>query len=538
MILRRDSFPSRLHLRRDTLKLTISLHRLSLWTHRHHCRLSQIVKRRYQDHAIKMPISTQRLITRSMIFHHQYPMTTNSPPRCILQDTINLGNFLTLDEATILHQIHAAFQPELERLKNATAVEGTAEQRRANGTPDHPSPSQILYGTNYDEINRTLVGVLALRWILNNDYHRFTQGQPLDTKLTQSSFQWLHDLFFQGLTCSEDMFALILSMVINDLGKDPNLVTDFESLTHRSIPDQNHDAILLEAANVDMIPALRYLTEEKKQEVLKGLELGSELNAGQLAQAESVPFNLEGLYEMRGHLHAFELKFMEQILDVAAAAGHLDCRGAKNFIEPVHQAFKMVREVSLDIIDGKSNLRQGYDKVLTKRGNLLVRAGFRKLSVGADEDRALLRLLTMGRTTDKHQAELFSEAFQALEDPVKAQLVRGLNIDGNVNETAVLPYYMPAIMSKTLERTRDLSQEDRQRALTSLMKYLARVLATDPGDTRYTPDGQVPGIIIERNMSIVQEVIDSPAFKANPNFDALDVPDGHVLLRRRTSQSM
>lgn len=473
-----------------------------------------------------------------MIFHHHSPMTTNSPSKCALQDTIRLGNFLSLDETTILHQIQAAFQPELERLKNATAVEGTAEQRLANGTPDRPSPSQILYGTNYDEINRTLVGVLALRWILNNDYHRFTQGQPPDTKLTKPSFKWLHDLFSRGLTSDDDMFALILSMVINDLGKDPNLIKDFVSLTQRSIPDQNHDAILLEAANADMIPALQYLTDEKKQQVLKGLELGSELNAGQLAQAESVPFNLEGLYEMRGHQHAFELKFMEQVLDVAAAAGHIDSRGAKNFIEPVHQAFKTVREVSLDIIEGRSTLRQGYDKVLTKRGNLLVRAGFRKLSVGADEDRALLRLLTMGRTTDKRQAELFSEAFHALEMPVKAQLVRGLNVDGNVNETAVLPYYMPAIMSKTLEKTRDLSQEDRQRALTSLMKYLARVLSIDPGDARYTPDGQVPGIIIERNMSMAEEVIDSPAFKANPDFDALDVPDGHILIRRRTSQSM
>lgn len=169
------------------------------------------------------------------------------------------------------------------------------------------------------------------------------------------------------------------------------------------------------------------------------------------------------------------------------------------------------------------------------------------MSVSNDEERALLRLLTMGRTADVEQAKLFSNAFHALDKSDKDKLVAGLNVDGNVNETAVLPYYMPAILSKTLETTRDSGDEGRRRALTSLMRYLAKVLEQGashglqvvPEDMRFTLGGEVPGIIIERNMSKAQEVINSPEFKLNPDLlDQLDIPDGQVLVRRRTSQSM
>ncbi|EXJ89003.1 hypothetical protein A1O3_02067 [Capronia epimyces CBS 606.96] len=470
-------------------------------------------------------------------------MTPNPQPWCSLQETIRLDQFYTLDETECLVQIREAFQPELDRLKSAGAVEGTTRQREANGTADRPTPSQILYGINYDEINRTLVGILALRWIHNDDYERFTSGQQAEYRLTKESFEWLRQLFTDGLQCQEDLFALVLSMVINDLGKDPNLEEDYFHTTRHRLRSKNHDSLLLEAAKAGMIPALDYLSPEKREEVMLGLDLGSDLNAGQLAQAESVPVNLEGLLDMRGHEHAFELKFMEQILDVSGAAGHIDSTGARNMIEPVFQAFKTVHEVSLDIIAGRSNLREGYDKVLTKRGNMLSIKGFRRLSVSDKEDRALLRLLTMGRTADLEQAELFSKAFQALDKRNKEQLVAGLNVDGNVDETAVLPYYMPAIISTTLENTKDSDDTSKQRALTSLMRYLAKVFGSPGvGLPGLAPDAiyndKVPEIIIERNMSKAQDVINSPEFKNNPDLlDGLAIPEGQVLQRRRTSQS-
>ncbi|KIW21858.1 uncharacterized protein PV07_12721 [Cladophialophora immunda] len=332
-------------------------------------------------------------------------------------------------------------------------------------------------------------------------------------------------------------------MIINDLGKDTNLEEDIFFQTGERLEDQNHDSILLAAAEAGMIAALNYLTEEKREEVMLGLELGSELNAGQLAQAESVPVNLEGLLAMRGHEHAFELKFMEQILDVAGARGHLDACGSKSFNEPVFQAFKTVHEVSLDIIAGKCNPRQGYDKVLTQRANLLSTEGFRNLHVDHPEDRALLRLLTMGRTTDIQQAELFSTTFNALDKIAKDQLVAGLNVDGIANETAVVPYYMPCLLSTVLETIKDWDHQTKNGALTSVWRFLAKVLSPHHGlsggpENPGGDDRGQSGIVIERNLKSVLDIVKSPAFATDPAVLVdCELPRGQIQRRQSKTKS-
>lgn len=401
---------------------------------------------------------------------------------CSLERTIREGRFFILDDETIMKQIYDAFPSEIDRLRNAYAVRepGSPPKHGVDNKPRPKPPSELLYGVNYDEVNRTLVGVRTLRWIYQNDYDSLTRGQPEQVRLERDSFDWLRQLFESNIHSPEDLLTLVMSMVINDLGKDPNLEVDYQQETGLSLKGQNHDIILLEAAKAGMIPCLGMLDVDHREEVMRGLELGGELNAAQLAQAENVPVNLEGLLGMRGHEHAFELKFMEQILDVAGAGGHADPTSAKKLIEPVFQAFKTVHEISLEIIAGKSTLRQGYDKVLTKRGNMLVREGFRRLTVGDRDQRALLRLLTMGRTADKEQAELFDEAFEGLDVDYKTLLVDGLNVDGDTDGTAVLPYYMPAMLSEGLDSTKDMPKEDRIMALRALMRYLARVLEHTP----------------------------------------------------------
>ena len=462
--------------------------------------------------------------------------------------TIQDDSFFSIDEKTLLDQLHNVFRPELDRLKAAPPSDTGSPTSRTLGLTDTGiDPSKEIFGKNYDEVNRTLVGVLALRWIWNNEYGHFVKGQPADQKLKPESFQWLVEHFHQNLKTRDDLLALIISMIINDVGKDPNLATDYFEKTGETLPDQNHDSVLYEAAREGMVPCLEFLSEDQKKDLLLGLELGSELNAGQLAQAESVPISLEFLQQMKGREHAFEMKFMEQILDVAGALGHKYPYGAKNLIQPVFEAFQTVHGVSIKIISGELSLRQGYDEVLRKRGTLLETIGFRRLSVSNDEQRALLRLLTMGRTVDRHQAELFQKAFHSMDETNKENLVTGLNIDGNVNEKAVLPYYMPSVLSDVLETTKELSEDERIRALSSVLRYLARVLnsssvsASSPRSSSLdcVPENvAVPGIVVEHNMLKAREVLGDPEFKTNPEkLDELDVPPPQQLIRRRTSQS-
>lgn len=487
--------------------------------------------------------------------HSKNEMT--QPRAYDLIDTIKHRKFFKIDESLLLTQVKDAFATELDRLKSAAVSERPTGHLRAQV----PSPSMRLYGQEYDEINRTLTGLLCLRWIYNNEYDRFTNNQQEHRRLTRSSFNWLRDYFRQNLRNTDDVQLLVISMIINDLGKDPNLereVAQYFTEQGQHMPDQNHDSLLYEAANAGMINCLAFLEESQIEELKLGLALGAELNAGQLAQAESVPINLEFLQEMQGQEHAFEMKFMEQMLDVAGALGHINSDGAMNLTQPVFETFQTVHDVSVKIISEDMSLRDAYDQVLKKRNKLLVNVGFRRLSVTQDRDRALLRLLTMGRTVDKEQAELFAEAFEQLDDRNRSSLVKGLNIDGNVNERAVLPYYMPAVLADTLANTKSCSKDDRRRALASLMRYLAKVFEQSPkadiddpaSSSPITPSSPfststagggapIPGIVIEHNMMKAREVINSANFPLNPDqLDDLDIPPAQPLQRRRTSHSL
>ena len=462
-------------------------------------------------------------------------MTRSRAPTS-LRETINQGRFYDLPVADLLQQIQHSFEWELDRLKDAYSMQEPGSPVMANGQNWNSTkyPSELLYhGKKYDEIDRTLVGILALRWIMNNDYNTFVSGQPDPVKLTRESFDWLRDFFKQGLRTPDDLFTLVTAMIINDLGKDPNLEKDYFERTGESVVGMNHDMVLYEAAQVGMVRSLDRLEESYRQDVLLGLKLGSELNAGQLAQAENVIGSLQNLLDMRGHERAFNLKYMEQLLDVAGAAGHSDPRCAKKMIEPVFQGFKTVHKVALDIISGNCDLRQGYDAVLDGRGEMLRQKGFRKLSVYDRDERALLRLLTMGRTADKEQADLFYNTFfHKLPASIRLELVDGLNVDGYKDGIAIVPYYMPAMLSEGLENTKNLSEERKQNALGSLMRFLARVL-----EGTKSQSGQ-PGVAIEKNLMNFQRLIGSEEFRNDPKvLDDVQIPKGEVLRRRRTSNA-
>jgi hypothetical protein len=435
----------------------------------------------------------------------------------LLQQTVFQGVFFDSDDIKALQMIADAFVPELERLKNASTA---SEPGTGDVQGQVLSPSCRLFGKEYDEVNRTLVGMLALKWIWNHDYEAFTSSQNKSVKLKPETFDRIHKLFKDGLREKADLFNLLTSTIINDLGKDPALAEDVSKITGLAPHAINHDMVIYEAAKADIIPCIKKLDEKHKEELFLGLRLGSTLNGAQLAQAENVPGNLEGLLEMRGHRHAFDLKFLELILDVAGAAGHLDARCAKMMIEPVAQAYLTTYEVALDIIEGRSSLREGYDTVLTRRAEMLHDKGFRLLSVQDEDDRALLRMLLMSRTADAEQAELFSDAYDALPLAIRRRLVNGLNVDGYQDGKAILPYYMPAMFSEALENVAHEPRPAKIEAMSSLMRFLTRVL----DGTRPTPGKE--GKVVERNLMFARATIRSKEFKEDSKIlDKLKIPD-------------
>jgi hypothetical protein len=438
-----------------------------------------------------------------------------------------------MPEDDVLFLIRDEFPKELERLKRAYSVRATGVPR-----PKSASISERMYsGQNYDEINRTLLGVLVLRWIIENKYESFIQGQKPDLALKRESFDWLHNFYWSKVNTPDDAYALILSMIINDLGKDPYLAEDYTKLTNEDISNVNHDMILLCAIREDMVPALHRLTPSHHEILMDGIRLGAELNFGQLAQAENAPASLAGLRDMRGKDRAFQFRFMEQVLDVSGAKGHEDWTAALVMIEPVFQSYRNVYDVASGIISGDFGLRQGFDLILTRKLALLRKAGYEPyppLDIGEPADRALLRLFCLGNTNSVESAAIFHAAFlggdggeHPLPDSDRQELIYGLNVDGSAEEPAIQPTYAPAMLAKALGNTPGGEFEEKVRACRAMLRYLAKVFRRK----RTITEGVT---VVEREVRIVDEVVGGKGFRFEPEVVVGErVPEDQVANRVR-----
>ncbi|KAI0385727.1 hypothetical protein F5Y04DRAFT_244520 [Hypomontagnella monticulosa] len=413
-------------------------------------------------------------------------------------------DFFALSDEELLLLIHSQFEPELNRLKCAYSVGG-----RCDTKPSSKSPSVILYGRDYDEVNRTLTGLLTLKWIYTNRYDLLVANQDEALRLSRESFDWMHDFYQKFVTIPDELFALITSIVVNDIGKDENLASDYEKKTGENIAGLNHDMILLKAVKAGLIGCMDLLPQDYRDDLIRGMELGAEFNFGQLAQAENAPACLVGLAKMRGHSRSFRLRFEEQLLDIAGAAGHLDWAGAKKLTQSNFDAYRTVYDVGMGIIDGLS-LRAGYDLVLQRRLDLLREKGFGPLDLKDADDRALARILCMSSVADRSTAELYNRVWTSLDDDVRGALRISLNIDGSVAEPAVQVTYIPALITQAVDIKGPGNTESKERALRSALRYLCRVMSA-PGK----PSG--PASVIERNVfAILKGVVQSPQFREDP----------------------
>ena len=429
-------------------------------------------------------------------------------------------DFYKLSDEDAIRLFYLVFAPQIDRLKNAeSTVESTKSTTLGKLDHDGKTPSRLLFGRDFVEVNRTMTSMMGIKWVLADDYESFTGYQPAPVKLSKQSFADLRNLVISTLPTLHDKHALLVATVVNDQGKDPSLGKDVEKATGQSCEGLNHDEIVRLAAEADLEPIGSVLNAEFRDDILLGLEFGSKLNISQLAQAEDVPGSLESALIMEGHRRAFNIKFLEVVFDVAGAAGHVDSRCAGTLLEPVFATYLVARHALIEVIDSRVTSRQGYDLILVARADLLQERGFKHLTVDSQDQRALLRLLTMGRVTDKRRAELFQQAFDSLAPSKKERLIDGLDVNGYQDGKAILPYYAPALFALTLKATAGSDDATIIAGLKGLMSLLERVYE----GTKSRP-GQV-GEVVERNLEFAAGTIRNLAMKTDPNvFETLALP--------------
>src|SRR5438477_613766 len=255
-----------------------------------------------------------------------------------LRTCIAQGEISKVDDETAIKLFAADFENEFLYLKNAIAtVESSHSVPLGDLGTEDKTPSLFLFGRDFAEINRTLISMLALKWLLADNYTSFTKCQQTQVKLTLESFRKLRHFFLDRLQNPDDIYALLVATVINDIGKDLDLAKQVERATGHS--GLNHDEVSFFAAKLGLLHSTEGLSCTERQDLLVGLEFGSKCNVAQLVQGESVPGNLQGLRKFQGHRRGLNIKFMEILLDVAGAGAQKDARGCRQMDEPVFQMY-------------------------------------------------------------------------------------------------------------------------------------------------------------------------------------------------------
>jgi hypothetical protein len=428
--------------------------------------------------------------------------------------SITTGEFENITDIDAVQLFAAAFAAELTRLKSASAtVESGSTLPPGSLGSQGDTPSRFILKDDFPEVNRTLISMLAVKWLLQDDYVSFTNGQKTDGKLSAESFQRLRGLLLARLPNADDLYAFLVLMVVDDIGKDPLLLD--EAATTTGTDTMNHSEAVFAAAKLGLIPALETLPTSSQDDVLRALDVGARLNIPQLAQAETAPAALNCLSEMHGRARFWDMRVMATFLDVAGAAAHANARGCIVMTESVFQAYMTTINILEDLVcDRLDSPRACYDRILQARAEVLVQGGFAALSTATGDGRAFLRLLCMARVVAKEQAGLFAQAFSDLPPAMKQNLVNGLNVDGVSDGVAIVPYYAPGLLAETLRNTADKTDASLVRAISAFMRFLARVFdgsRSQPGE---------PGAVAERDLSFAQATIKGVDFRANP--DVLD----------------
>ncbi|RAL02211.1 uncharacterized protein BO80DRAFT_352628 [Aspergillus ibericus CBS 121593] len=440
-----------------------------------------------------------------------------------LEATVRQDRFKSLSSEQVVQLVHRQFEPEITRLKRVKQnIEGgdalplgALIRVGVPGKSDRTdlTPSQYLFDQDFSEVNRTITNVLALKWLLADDYDTFILHQPKPVKLSRDTFQEFCVLATQILETPEHLLALIVSLVLGDVGKDPSLVMEVKEKEGKERDEEmNHDTVLERAIELKLIgSSLQLLSPSLQDDVKRGVKLGAKLNIPQLTQGENVPGSLQGLRDLEGHSRAFNLKYLEIMFDVAGAGAHVDARGAIRMIEPVCQSFLLAYDILQRVIRKQITLQEAYNEVLKNRGGILTRQGFRELSTDNPTDRAFLRLCAMGRVADEDMAERFNDAFFGLPRTTREELVNELNISGLDGQPAVILYYMPALFAELLRITRDTSRLEQVEALKSLMAFMTHAYH----DSKPHAGNKNP--IIECDVSPARGFMQTPDFRNDPH---------------------
>lgn len=289
------------------------------------------------------------------------------------------------------------------------------------------------------EADRTFFGLILFKAVYNNDKSYFPN-------LSNENFAQLHQKTHSLVQNNDDLEFVLYSLACNDLGKTQEFIDHNIRLSGKKAED--HDQLLTQVVMADpnLFPGMQsHLSAEQQRMYVDGL--AANLNLGQFAQAENLPYNLIGMQNIPAKSR--DLRLLTEIYDFAGVTGHINhnismVMNDNNF----YSYFKCSTELMKEPLD------QAYFRYVADRG---FKAGIIEnddpRSVMGEENKtnlALSRLVCLSRSFEPSQGNMIKEVWNDLSPNKRAILENELAETGLNGKKGILMYYSPALIANAI----------------------------------------------------------------------------------------
>jgi len=348
------------------------------------------------------------------------------------------------------------------------------------------------------EMKRELCGLLAVYWIVSDQYDKFVRNQAKEGCLSKASWQklqeWVQSVV-QLKANSRTVWAMLVFVAIMSVGKIKGLRMAFT-------PDSEefNEALikLLQEFSV-ALPSFARLDAGSQQLIMSCLVAG-EFNFGQFLQAENLPANLvvvKNISHGAGSILGF---FLFKLF--AAMCGILGMKSLDGSLFMNEQMFKNFK-VGLDVLNHlqHESPQQVYHRFLSERA----RSQGLAFDPGSKESRAIGRLACMSRAFDQNVGSEVLMVFRKLEDVERKQLVDFLDADGINVRPAFLLYKAPEMLEN--------GRKNQKVGLRHAVRMLLKIYSKSAQEYSASSDAVVT-VIVEELAAFAQKCVDPEVFAA------------------------
>ncbi|CAL1162904.1 unnamed protein product [Cladocopium goreaui] len=293
---------------------------------------------------------------------------------------------------------------------------------------------------------RTVGALLAVFWIVADQYDQFVRGQEASNRLSKNSWEHLQDWTRNTvhLTKSHSMVsAMLVYVAIMNVGK----IKPFRAAFAPEEDEPTEALARILHRSPILVPSFAKLEAEQQQIILRALK--ADFNFGQFLQAENLPASLFTVRQIlqeggedgagSGDILGFFLFRIFAAMCGVAGANSLD--GSIFMTETNYKNFEVGLDTLMHLMeDGAVKV---YDRFLEARAR---NQGLNFRMDGNRDQRALVRLACMMRAFDQAAGERIQAAWLRLEEDKRNKLVEFLNADGVKITPGFLLYHAPSFL--------------------------------------------------------------------------------------------